>query len=547
MPIEKPAAKLKPEPKVAQKLRPKDIARPSDILSPVKDLRPLPAPYDAEGMEPGFKELKPEWAEKRCASLDGFVALDGLMRPETQEEEDEFIERFIIAVGKIFADSNSNFLQPLNLTIDYCAKCDTCSNACHIYQSSNELDIYRPILKSEVLRSIYRKYHTSSGRLLGGFIGADIDVTWESIARLAELAYRCNLCRRCAQVCPLGLDNGMLAREIRKLFSQEMGIAPTAIHEKGSMIQLKTGSTTGLNAAALLDNLEFIEEDMSEMTGREIHFPIDKEGADILIMHNAGEFLSWPENPTAFAILFDEAGLDWTLSSDMLGYDSVNYGIWYDDTQAKKIALQQLEVAEKLGVRRIVIGECGHAHKALAVSADRMTSDDKIPVESFLPILAELVRDGRLVFDPAKNDFPVMLHDPCNIVRQMGIVKPQRDILKATCPQFIEMTPHGVDNYCCGGGSGFAIMGSGNFSDFKNQICARTKFTQIINGFGKDFTDPETPKYVCAPCSNCKGTFRDILKLYKTTVQFNVHYGGIVELMVNGLASTQTPYLEFLQ
>lgn len=532
---------------IKKQLKPKDIAKPATVLSPVESLSPLPAPYDAEGMEPKRKELKPEWIETRCASLDGFVALDGLQRPVTKEQEDEFVEKFVLGVGKLLEDSNRHYLKPLHLTLEYCAKCDTCSKACHIYLASNEQDIYRPIFRSEVLRKVIKKYYTPEGKFLGGFVGADIDLNWESIARLAELSYRCNLCRRCAQTCPLGLDNGMLTREIRKLFSQELGIAPSAIHEKGTELQLKTGSSTGLNKAALLDTLAFIEEDMSELTGRKIHFPVDKEGADILLIHNAGEFISWPENPTAFAILFDEAGLDWTLSSDNLGYDSVNYGIWYDDTQAKKIALQQLNVAERLGVRRIVIGECGHAHKALGVSADRMTSDHKVPVESFIPVLEELVKEGRLTFDPSKNDFPVTLHDPCNIVRQMGIVKPQREILKAIAPQFREMEPCGVNNFCCGGGSGFAIMSSGNFSDFKNQVSARTKLTQIIESFGDELADASIPKYVCAPCSNCKGTMRDLFKSYKLTSDYNVHYGGLVELMVNALTSTEEPYLEFLQ
>jgi len=534
-----------PAPK--RRLRSRDITRPAEVLSPVEALSPLPAPYDGEESKAAFKELKPEWREKRCASLDGFVALDSLRRPESQEEEDEFVHRAVTAIGKLFADCNSNYLQPLNLTIEYCAKCDSCSQACHIYLASNEQEIYRPIFRSEILRSIYRKYHTPGGRLLGSFVGADIELNWEGLARLAELAYRCNLCRRCAQTCPLGLDNGLLAREIRKLFSQEMGIAPSAIHEKGSMIQLKTGSTTGLTKPALLDTLSFIEEDMSELTGREIRFPVDRQGADILLIHNAGEFLTWPENPTAFAILFDEAGLSWTLSSEMLGYDSVNYGAWYDDHQAKRIALKQLEAAKNLGVSRIVIGECGHAHKALALGADRMTGAHKVPVESFLPVLAELVNEKRLAFDPSKNDFLVTLHDPCNIVRQMGIVKPQRDILRAICPQFMEMARGGVNNYCCGGGSGFAIMNSGNFGDFRNQVSARTKLAQIIDVFGEDFADPGKIKYVCAPCSNCKGTMRDLFKFYRSTTQFNVQYGGIVELMVNALASTKSPYLGFLQ
>ena len=39
-------------------------------------------------------------------------------------------------------------------------------------------------------------------------------------------------------------------------------------------------------------------------------------------------------------------------------------------------------------------------------------------------------------------------------VRLMGVVEPQREILRKICPQFREMEPHGVDNYCCGGGGG---------------------------------------------------------------------------------------------
>ena len=48
-----------------------------------------------------------------------------------------------------------------------------------------------------------KKYFTRSGKLLGSLTGADIDLHWETIARLGESAYRCNLCRRCAQVCPM--------------------------------------------------------------------------------------------------------------------------------------------------------------------------------------------------------------------------------------------------------------------------------------------------------------------------------------------------------
>ncbi|MBP1761630.1 MAG: Fe-S oxidoreductase [Firmicutes bacterium] len=528
-------------------LKPKDLGKPAEQLIRLDHLMPLSYPYDQPGMEPDFPPVKPEWREKYCTSLDGCVGIDTLQRPKTKEEEVEFVNKFLKGLEKVFQDSNNGVLQPLKLSFDYCAKCNTCSDACHVYKASGDNELYRPIFRADAFRKIYNNYFTSGGKLFKKFTGADMEVNWETIARLGELAYRCNLCRRCAQTCPLGLDNSLFAKEIRKIFSQEMGIAPTPLHDKGTMLQLKTGSSTGINKAAFVDMVEFLEEDIEDRIGRKVKIPINKKGADILLIHNAGEFVAWPENPAAFAILFEEAGVDWTLSSDMMGYDSVNYGIWYDDAQAKKIAMRQMQAAKDLGVRRIVIGECGHAHKSAGIVTDRMTSaNDKVPVESFLPILWDLVKTGRLKFDPSKNNFPVTLHDPCNMVRQMGIVQPQRDILKVIAPQFREMTPHGVDNYCCGGGSGFAIMTSPNFPQFRDKVSARMKFDQILRAFPESIADNSIPKYVCAPCSNCKGTIRELLHYYKATDKFNLQYGGIVELMVNALASIDRPYLEFL-
>ncbi|EGW38019.1 (Fe-S)-binding protein [Desulfosporosinus sp. OT] len=531
-------------------LRPKDLGRSDEQLIKLEpnQLMPLLPPYDKPGMEPALTDPKPAWREKYCTSLDGYVGIDTLTRPKTKEEEDEFVRKFLTGLEKIFTDANNGVLQPLLLSFDYCAKCDTCSAACHIYEASGKNELYRPIFRSEVLRKIVKKYFTTSGKLLGGFVGADIDVNWETIARLGELAYRCNLCRRCAQTCPLGLDNAILSKEIRKIFSQELGIAPTPLHAKGTVNQLTTGSSTGLGKPAFLDTLEFLEEDTEEKFGIKLKFPVDKKGADILLFHNAGEFIAWPENPVAFAILFDAAGLNWTLSSDIIGYDSVNYGIWYDDAMAKKVALMQMKAAKDLGVNRMVMAECGHAHKASAVVADRMAlSDMKVPVESCLPILWEMVKNKTIKFDPSKNNFPVTLHDPCNVVRQMGIVQPQRDVLKAICPQFREMTPHGVENYCCGGGSGFAIMNYLNFPQFRDSVASRMKFNQILGAFQGVMENTSIPKYICAPCSNCKGAMRAILEHYDATEKFNLQYGGLVELMVNAMVSLKKPFFEFLE
>jgi len=158
--------------------------------------------------------------------------------------------------------------------------------------------------------------------------------------------------------------------------------------------------------------------------------------------------------------------------------------------------------------------------------------------------LEEIVFSGKIKFDPKKNDFPVTLHDPCNAVRAMGIVEPQRKILRYLCPQFVEMEPHGVHNYCCGGGSGFAIMQGKNFPDWRNGLSFRMKFKQILDAF-QDKIDPSIYKYVCSPCSNCKGTFRDGLTYFNAFEKAGIIYGGLVELIVNAMVDIEKPFIEW--
>ncbi|MEM0123904.1 MAG: (Fe-S)-binding protein [Conexivisphaerales archaeon] len=495
----------------------------------IKDLMKLVLLDD----EPSLKEPPQFWTEKYNFSLDGHAAI-GIPVPQNDQEKEDLVKKFLNGLEKeLTSEGNWTFLQQVLLSLDYCAKCGACEEACPIYIASGKKNIYSPLFRSELFRRLYRKHFTTAGRLFGKVIYGDIDETWQLITRLIELSYRCNICRRCAQACPIGIDNGLIAHEIRKIASQEMGIAAKELHEKGTVIQLNVGSSTGLNPEGFKRVVKMMEEDIQEKAGLKIKIPVDVKGADILLIHNAGEYISWIENPEAYAIIFEKAGLSWTLSSEPVGYDSVNYGVWYDDVQLARIALRHVEIAHKLGVKKIVVGECGHATKALVVTAERLlTKDNYIPRESVLPLLSEVVE--KFEFDPERNRFPVTLHDPCNIVRLSGIVEPQRKVLKKVAPLFREMEPHGVCNYCCGGGSGFAIMHSYNFDQWKNKVAARMKVNQILEAF-KDEINPGTYKYVCAPCSNCKGEIRDFITHYKLWEKFRINYGGLAELVVNAM------------
>jgi len=528
-------------------IRIKDISKKTDQLFEVnpKDLPKLPYPYEDWEDSP-----IPEVSEVKRAGKD--LSLDGVLNvpfpvPETEEEKEKLVANFLEGVRKLLSKENNwMFLEPLLLSLDNCVKCNTCSDACPMFEMSGRAEIYRPLFRSDILRRIVRKYIAPGGKLTAKLTGADIDLNYETVARLAQLSYRCTLCRRCAQTCPMGVDNGLISREIRKLFSQELDIRPAELHSEGTVKQLQSGSSTGISPTALMDLFEFMEEDITDRTGLTIKMPFDKAGADILLIHNAGEFLSWPENIEAFAIIFEAAGLSWTMSSEMVGYDSVNYGLFYDDVQLARVTLKHAEIARKLGVKKVVIGECGHAHKAAMAIGDRVWLDEvNIHRESCFTTLEDIVMNGRIKVDPERNNFPVTLHDPCNVTRSMGIIKPQRNVIKKICPQFREMTPHGVHNYCCGGGSGFAIMQGANFPNWRNMISGRKKFAQMLNAFTKEELDPGKNKYVCAPCSNCKGQIRDLITYYDAWERTHMLYGGLVELIVNCMTDVPEGFVEW--
>jgi Fe-S oxidoreductase len=523
----------------------KDISRGEEPLAHITnaDQPPLPPPYhNGEGVRE-VAPLKPDVREKLVV-LDDTVAVN-LPVPRTRQEEEELVGKFVNGLRKLFEPNNNwTFLQPLEMSVEHCAKCHTCSDSCQVYLESGKNPLYRPTFRSEAFRRIVRKYVKQGST----FVHGDIELNWKAVARLIELAYRCNLCRRCAQSCPIGADNAVIAREIRKVASQELGISAKEIHDSGSVLQLKVGSSTGMNSLVVKDNMEFIEEDMAEKTGLDCKVPWDKEGAEILLIHNAGEIMAWPENVGAFAAIFNAAGLSWTLSSELAAYDGINYGVWYDDVQFARTAILHAKAAAKLKVKKIVLGECGHAHKALTVIADKvLTGELNIPREGCMPILRDIVMSGKLKLDPSRNDFPVTLHDPCNYVRLMGIVRPQREIIAKIVPpgRFREMEPHGVHNFCCGGGSGFAIMSGHNFADWRHHFPGRRKFRQILEAFRNEPMDREHPKYVCAPCSNCKGQLRDIIAYYDAWEKHGISYGGLVELIVNAMSDAKPGFIDW--
>jgi len=93
----------------------------------------------------------------------------------------------------------------------------------------------------------------------------------------------------------------------------------------------------------------------------------------------------------------------------------------------------------------------------------------------------------------------VTYHDPCNIARSGWIVDQPRELLKAFCKDFVDMSPNGKENYCCGGGGGTVSIDE--IRKFRTDPAGKIKAQQIRD---------TGAKYVVSPCANCKKQLREV-------------------------------------
>src|SRR5450756_851900 len=124
----------------------------------------------------------------------------------------------------------------------------------------------------------------------------------------------------------------------------------------------KIGNNLGLPGPALENTLAGLEEDIKDDTGVDVKLPLDVQGAEVLLVTPSADFFSEPhvESLIGYAKVLHQAGISWTLSSH--ASEAGNFGMFIGNyEQMRKISMRVREAALELGVRRIAVGECGHA------------------------------------------------------------------------------------------------------------------------------------------------------------------------------------------
>ena len=151
-----------------------------------------------------------------------------------------------------------------------------------------------------------------------------------------------------------------------------------------------------------------------------------------------------------------------------------------------RIKRAHFELAQKLRVKRIVMGECGHAFRSVYDQGNRWLAwkDSPVPVVHAIEFYWELINEGKIKITHQFED-PVTIHDPCNTIRGRGLADKLRDVVHFLCANVVEAD-------------------------------------QLRN------TGVHT---VVAPCHNCHGGLEDIIKHYKLGMHTKFIGDLIYELM----------------
>ncbi|BAU48514.1 reductase [Sulfurifustis variabilis] len=420
----------------------------------------------------------------------------------------------------------------LQVFLDSCVKCGACTDKCHYYLGTSDPK-NMPVARQDLLRSVYRRYYTTAGKLFPKLVGAR-DMTKDVLDEWYNYYHQCSQCRRCSVFCPYGIDTAEISMAARDIMDA-VGVGQKYSNEIIGKVH-RIGNNLGLPEPALADTLEGLEEDVKDETGVDVKYPLDVKGADVLLITPSADFFAEPhvDGLIGYGKVFHAAGISWTLSSH--ASEAANFSMFIGShANLKKQAMRIREAALDLGVKRIIVGECGHAWRVAYSFWNTLIGpfdflDRRYPVPQHIcEFTYDLIQRGALRFDKSANDDKVVtFHDSCNVARasRMGdmpggqFIIP-RAVVQASVNKFVDMAPEtiGEATFCCGGGGGL-------LTDELMEV--RVKGAMPRMQALREVVEQHGVTHIAAICAICKAQFTKILPYYEFPMDMIQSVHGLV-------------------
>ncbi len=411
----------------------------------------------------------------------------------------------------------------LEASLEVCVRCGLCADSCHYYVSNPKPE-HVPAYRAEQVRKIYRQLFDPLGKAAPGWVGA-AELDQEMIEKLIMSAFgSCTMCGRCVINCPMGVDTRQIIRTARAMLTA-IDMTPEGLKATVD-VHLKSGNNMDVTPEDYIETIQWMEEELqSEVGDTSVKIPLNKKNARLIYTFNPREVKYFPYLIQAAAKIYNAAGEDWTLSTE--SWDATNYGLFSGDDQAARQIAGNLEKAvNHLGAEILVMAECGHGYRSQRWEAENWLGHSyPFKVISFVEMQAEYIRQGRIKLDPTRNTKRVTYHDPCNQARNGGIIDEPRYILRHSVMDFVEMEPHGAENYCCGGGGGMLSM-----TEFASErkAAGKAKADQIL---------ATGAEIVATSCHNCLDQLDEVKRHYKLKVKIQ----NLSELVANAIIWPGSP------
>lgn len=389
--------------------------------------------------------------------------------------------------------------------VNTCIHCGLCAEACQWYLSNDKDITYAPVTK---VKDTIWELLSKKGK-----------VDAACIKRCAEIAYtECNLCRRCGLYCPFGIDIAYMLLMVRRICA------------KLEMVPLYLQDTVHSHAATMnqmwvkpdewIDTLQWQEEEAQGYVPS-ARLPLEKEGAEIMYSVIGPEPKFLAQLLGNITVIMKVAGLDWTMPA-FQGWDNSNMAMYSGDFEVMaRVERLHHETAQRLKVKKIVMGECGHAFRGAEYDGPTWMGWLKppIPLIHAIEFYEDLIRSGRIKI-AKKIEGPITVQDPCNVIRNRGLGDKLRYIMRAVCADFVDVKPNQRFNYCCNAGGG--VINCGPPWKKKRVEGNRVKAEQL------KATGAHT---VVTPCHNCHSGMEDIVATYK----LGMHVKFFSELLIEAM------------
>lgn len=239
----------------------------------------------------------------------------------------------------------------LKLFLEICVKCGACSDKCHYFLGTGDPK-NMPVARADLLRKVYRRYFTQTGKILPSVFNAE-DFNEEMLNEWYTYFYQCSECRRCSVFCPYGIDTAEITIAAREIMSS-IGVATKYVTEVVAKVYEK-GNNLGIPPAAWKDNCEFLEEEVKEETGLDVDFPVDSEGAEVLLVPPSADNFANTDTMIGYAKMFYAAGVSWTTSTYC--NEGGNFGLFLNYYNLKKVNKRIVDAAKMLKVKKVIWGE----------------------------------------------------------------------------------------------------------------------------------------------------------------------------------------------